>query len=272
MPRLRGLAFVVSALLSAAPALANFCAQDAVPAATLLFPYVEVSMTPAGRPALAEQTRNARENEAEEEDEVIEDASELGGDKDFRALCDALHRHGMGLVLDFVPNHMRVGGRDNAWWLDVLEWGRESPFAEYFDINWDAVRSDLKGRVLLPVLGEQYGAILEKGEITLRFDPAEGSFSAWYYEPRFPISPRSYPLILAEGGEVLAEIARDFATIGRRPRMAAGTRAASAAPPPEAPLGSALRADFPRATPVASGSPSRTPTAGASSPSGRKVV
>jgi (1->4)-alpha-D-glucan 1-alpha-D-glucosylmutase len=142
---------------------------------------------------------------------------ELGGDADFRALAAALRAHGMGLVLDFVPNHMGIGGRDNAWWLDVLEWGRASPFAEYFDINWQASRPDLKGRVLLPVLGDQYGVILEAGEIRLDFDAAEGSFSAWYYEHRFPISPPSYPAILMAGGPALSEIAEDFAALARRP-------------------------------------------------------
>jgi (1->4)-alpha-D-glucan 1-alpha-D-glucosylmutase len=82
---------------------------------------------------------------------------EIGSDADFHALVDALQRHGMGLILDFVPNHMGVGARDNAWWLDVLEWGRESPFTAFFDVNWDPPRPDLNGRVLLPVLGEQYG-------------------------------------------------------------------------------------------------------------------
>jgi len=138
---------------------------------------------------------------------------ELGGDEGFRELVDALHRHGMGLILDIVPNHMAVGGRDNAWWLDVLEWGGDSPFAEYFDINWDATRPDLKGRVLLPVLGDQYGVVLESGEIELRFDAAEGSFSAWYFEHRLPISPRTYPAILMAGGEVLSELDCAFAAL-----------------------------------------------------------
>ena len=138
---------------------------------------------------------------------------ELGGDEEFRELVDALHRHGMGLILDIVPNHMAVGGCDNAWWLDVLEWGRDSPFAEYFDINWDATRPDLKGRVLLPVLGDQYGVVLENGEIELRFDAGEGSFSAWYFEHRLPISPRTYPAILIAGGETLSEFACAFATL-----------------------------------------------------------
>ena len=85
---------------------------------------------------------------------------EIGSEADFRSLVDALQAHGMGLILDFVPNHMGVGGSDNAWWLDVLEWGQDSPFAAYFDINWNASRTDLKGRVLLPVLNEQYGIVL----------------------------------------------------------------------------------------------------------------
>src|SRR6516164_3561403 len=138
---------------------------------------------------------------------------ELGGDEGFRELVDALHRHGMGLILDIVPNHMAVGGRDNAWWLDVLEWGRDSPFAEFFDINWDATRADLRGRVLLPVLADQYGVVLESGEIELRFDAAEGSFSAWYFEHRLPISPRTYPAILMAGGEVLSELDCAFAAL-----------------------------------------------------------
>jgi (1->4)-alpha-D-glucan 1-alpha-D-glucosylmutase len=150
---------------------------------------------------------------------------EIGSEEDFRVLVDALHRHGMGLILDFVPNHMGVGGRDNAWWLDVLEWGRESRFAEYFDINWEAVRADLRGRVLLPVLGEQYGMVLENGEIALRFDAEQGSFSAWYFEHRLPISPRTYPSILVEGGSLLADFTTNFAVLPRQ-ALAAHERAA----------------------------------------------
>ena len=139
---------------------------------------------------------------------------ELGGEEGFRELVDALHRHGMGLILDIVPNHMAVGGCDNAWWLDVLEWGRDSPFSAYFDINWDATRPDLKGRVLLPVLDDQYGAVLERGEVELRFDAEEGSFSAWYFDHRWPISPRTYPSILMAGGETLSGLSCAFATLG----------------------------------------------------------
>lgn len=142
---------------------------------------------------------------------------EIGGEEDFRALTEALAAHRMGLLVDIVPNHMGVGGRDNAWWLDVLEWGETSPYAAYFDINWDPIREDLKGRVLLPVLGDQYGAVLESGDIALRFDPAEGSFSAWYYEHRFPICPHSYPTILRRGGPALAELEPAFARLRRLP-------------------------------------------------------
>lgn len=121
---------------------------------------------------------------------------EIGDEAALTALCDGLARRGLGLLLDFVPNHMGVGGKDNDWWLDVLEWGQASPYAGYFDIEWHAPRADLRDKVLLPVLGDQYGAVLEKGEIALRFDRATGSFSAWYYDNRFPISPRRYAAIL----------------------------------------------------------------------------
>jgi (1->4)-alpha-D-glucan 1-alpha-D-glucosylmutase len=140
---------------------------------------------------------------------------EIGSDDDFHAFTAALRAHGMGLILDIVPNHMGIGGADNAWWLDVLEWGAASPYAAYFDITWDALREDLKGRVLLPVLGDQYGAVLERGEIALRFDAAAGSFSAWYHHHRFPISPLSYAAILGRGGPALADLAQEFAALPR---------------------------------------------------------
>jgi (1->4)-alpha-D-glucan 1-alpha-D-glucosylmutase len=139
---------------------------------------------------------------------------EIGSDDDFRALVDALHARDMGLIVDIVPNHMGIG-RDNSWWLDVLEWGESSPYARYFDINWDAARPDLKGRVLLPVLGDQYGAILEAGEIALRFDAANGSFSFWYYEHQFPVSPLLYDRILTAGGTIPAALTPELAALKR---------------------------------------------------------
>jgi (1->4)-alpha-D-glucan 1-alpha-D-glucosylmutase len=124
---------------------------------------------------------------------------EIASDEDFELFVAALKRHGMGLIMDVVPNHMAVMGTDNGWWLDVLENGPASRFAGYFDIDWYALSADLPGRVLLPILGDHYGTVLEKGELTLRFDREEGSFSVFYYEHRFPIDPKEYPGILGHG-------------------------------------------------------------------------
>jgi len=123
---------------------------------------------------------------------------ELGTPQDFEALVAALHARGMGLVLDIVPNHMGVGGKDNHWWLDTLQWGEQSPYARYFDIDFKTTRRGLRGKVMIPVLGDQYGKILRAGEIRLAFDAASGSFSAWYHDHRFPLDPRSYPQIFSK--------------------------------------------------------------------------
>lgn len=151
---------------------------------------------------------------------------EIGTEAEFQALTAALHARGMGLIVDIVPNHMGVGA-DNAWWMDVLEWGEASPYAGYFDINWRAGRPDLEGRVLLPVLAGQYGAILTAGEIELRFDAEAGSFSFWYWEHRFPVSPLSYRRILLAGGADLGDVAAEFAVL-RSTRRDARCRAAVA--------------------------------------------
>ena len=85
---------------------------------------------------------------------------------------------------------------DNPWWLDVLEWGPTSPHAASFDIDWEMLPYRARGGVLLPILGTSYGEALENGEIELRYDAAEGSFSAWYFEHRLPIAPQRYSEIL----------------------------------------------------------------------------
>jgi (1->4)-alpha-D-glucan 1-alpha-D-glucosylmutase len=117
---------------------------------------------------------------------------EFGGEEAFSRLSLALAKADIGLILDFVPNHMGVGRADNGWWLDVLEWGERSPHAASFDIDWESLPFKAEGGVLLPILGRAYGDVLESGEIKLAFDPAEGSFSAWYYEHRLPIRPNRY--------------------------------------------------------------------------------
>lgn len=117
---------------------------------------------------------------------------EIGSEADHAGMIDALRRHRLGHILDIVPNHMGV--TENQWWLDVLENGRNSPFARYFDIDWHPIKKELSGKVLLPVLGDQYGKVLENQDLTLRF--SEGAFRVAYYDNRFPISPRTYPKIL----------------------------------------------------------------------------
>jgi (1->4)-alpha-D-glucan 1-alpha-D-glucosylmutase len=121
---------------------------------------------------------------------------EFGGEEAFRRLSDALAQADMGLILDFVPNHMGVHYADNVWWLDVLEWGPKSPYATFFDIAWDTLPGRPQGGVLIPILGTTYGEALEGGEIELRYNAAEGSFSAWYYEHRLPIGPNRYSEML----------------------------------------------------------------------------
>ncbi|HMA11965.1 MAG TPA: malto-oligosyltrehalose synthase, partial [Steroidobacteraceae bacterium] len=121
----------------------------------------------------------------------------------FERFVAELKRRGMGQIMDMVPNHMGIMGADNEWWLDVLENGQASRFAGHFDIDWYAVPGEAPGRVLLPVLGDHYGAVLENGELALAFDAEEGSFSVFYFAHRFPVDPREYPRILAHGLERL---------------------------------------------------------------------
>ena len=120
---------------------------------------------------------------------------ELGGEPALRRLVTTIRAHEMGLIVDIVPNHMGVGGADNAWWLDVLEWGRASPYARFFDIDWDPPDPLLRDRVLSPFLGAPYGQCLQAGDIQLRFDPATGGLSAIYHEHVYPITPRDYPRV-----------------------------------------------------------------------------
>src|SRR6201994_619628 len=121
---------------------------------------------------------------------------ELGGEAGFERLSAALKQHNLGLILDFVPNHVGVHFADNPWWLDVLEWGPASPHAASFDIDWEQLPYRTRGGVLLPILGSSYGEALEIGEIELRYEESEGSFSAWYFEHRLPIAPERYSEIL----------------------------------------------------------------------------
>ena len=120
---------------------------------------------------------------------------ELGGEEGYAAFLSALQEHGLKQILDFVPNHMGVGGSDNAWWLSVLEWGQDSPCVTYFDIDWTPRYPGATPKLVLPFLGDHYGDALDKGDMALSFDATEGSFSVWYAEHRFPICPREYAFI-----------------------------------------------------------------------------
>jgi (1->4)-alpha-D-glucan 1-alpha-D-glucosylmutase len=134
---------------------------------------------------------------------------ELGGEAGFARLSDALAEAGIGLILDFVPNHVGIHFADNAWWLDVLEWGEKSSFAAAFDIDWDLLPHRRGGGVLLPILGSPYGHALEQGEIVLKYAAQEGSFAAWYYDHKLPIRPDRY-------GEIIRTIV-NVANAGNEP-------------------------------------------------------
>jgi (1->4)-alpha-D-glucan 1-alpha-D-glucosylmutase len=121
---------------------------------------------------------------------------EIGGREAFDILVETLHKHGLKLILDFVPNHMGVAGGLNAWWQDVLENGQTSSYAHFFDIDWDPLKPELGNKVLLPLLGDQYGVVLENGELQLRLE--DGAFTVWYYALPLPVAPPTYGQILGE--------------------------------------------------------------------------
>ncbi|MGC1786778.1 MAG: malto-oligosyltrehalose synthase [Terriglobales bacterium] len=134
---------------------------------------------------------------------------EIGTADDFDRFVATLHEHGMGLILDIVPNHMGVMGSDNAWWLDVLENGESSIYSDFFDIDWQPLKDELHGKVLVPVLHDHYGAVLESGELKLVFDSERGQFDVAYREHRFPVDPKEYPRILEYCGTKASEILGD---------------------------------------------------------------
>jgi len=120
--------------------------------------------------------------------------AELGGEPAFQRLAAALGARGMGLLVDVVPNHMGIAQNRNAWWLDVLENGPASPYASTFDIDWRPVKTELTDKVLLPVLGDQYGAVLDRGELKLVLE--DGCFLVRYFDAVLPIAPRAWSRIL----------------------------------------------------------------------------
>ncbi len=125
---------------------------------------------------------------------------ELGGEDGFRALVDALRKNGLGLILDFVPNHMGISGAFNAWWRDVLELGPRSRYAQFFDIHWNNHGNN--DRVLVPVLEKHYGVVLESGGLQIAME--DGAFYVKVGETFFPLRPRSCADILRRVTSALA--------------------------------------------------------------------
>jgi (1->4)-alpha-D-glucan 1-alpha-D-glucosylmutase len=130
---------------------------------------------------------------------------EIGSEEDYKAFVEELSRHGMSQILDVVPNHMGIGKSSNPWWQDVLENGPSSIYAAFFDIDWRPLKDELQDKVLLPILGDLYGLVLEKQEITLAHE--DGSFFLQYYEHRLPIAPETYGRILTHRRYELAQLA-----------------------------------------------------------------
>ena len=128
----------------------------------------------------------------------------IGSEADFADLADALRQRGMSQLLDVVPNHMGVGSSLNEWWNDVLENGPISTYAPYFDVDWAPLQSELRDKVLLPILGDQYGRVLENGELQLAF--RDGAFFLEYYEHVLPIAPSSYATVLSGPCDRLARV------------------------------------------------------------------
>jgi (1->4)-alpha-D-glucan 1-alpha-D-glucosylmutase len=156
-------------------------------------------------PILETATKNSHGYDVADHNRVRE---EIGGAPALERLAVGLRARGMGLLLDIVPNHMGIAGNNNAWWLDVLEKGPVSAYASFFDIDWHPVKQELHNKVLLPILGDQYGAVLDKGELQLR--RSEGRFRVHYYDTVLPLALRSYSRILTHRMEQLHADEKDM--------------------------------------------------------------
>ena len=119
---------------------------------------------------------------------------EIGTEEEYHEMIRELQKYGMGQLLDVVPNHMCITSEHNAWWMDVLENGPSSLYSDYFDIDWEPVKKELKNKILIPILGAQYGITLERQELQLVFE--NGEFFLCYYQHKLPIRPETYIDIL----------------------------------------------------------------------------
>src|SRR5436190_563160 len=129
---------------------------------------------------------------------------ELGGEAAYREFVARLEEHGMGHILDMVPNHM-AASTQNPWWYDVLENGPNSPYADFFDIDWYPIKPELADKLLLPILGKQYGEVLEEHQLTIEF--REGAFLIRYFDNELPLSPKSVgPLLENRIGDLRTDL------------------------------------------------------------------
>jgi len=133
---------------------------------------------------------------------------EIGDERDYRRFVESLRGRDMGHIIDLVPNHMGIAQSANPWWQDVLENGPSSRYAPIFDIDWHPLKPELENKVLLPILGDSYGAVLERQDIRLEY--ADGAFRVRYFADTLPISPGTYEQILAtQSDAVIDEIGAD---------------------------------------------------------------
>jgi (1->4)-alpha-D-glucan 1-alpha-D-glucosylmutase len=136
---------------------------------------------------------------------------ELGGEEGFNSLVSALHAQGMGLIIDFVPNHMSAHPQWNKWWRSVLANGPSSSVSEYFDVDWNPVNSNLHGKVLLAILGGQYGDVLESGDLKIGYH--DGEFCLLYGDYNLPLNPRQMKVLLRHRWHEVADSSGvDYAT------------------------------------------------------------
>src|SRR5262249_37629991 len=136
---------------------------------------------------------------------------EIGSYEELQEMVAELKNYGMGQVLDFVPNHMGIGPGTNPWWRDVLANGRASEFAEFFDLDWDPLKPELHNKLLLPILGDQYGAELEAGRIRLRV--SDDGFEVVCQDTSLPLDPQTIPMIFAPAHRALDDSAPEIAAL-----------------------------------------------------------
>src|SRR6202522_3853605 len=132
---------------------------------------------------------------------------EMGGEDGHKVFCQGLSELGLGQVLDIVPNHMAIG-RENRYWWDVLENGPSSRYAQWFDIDWNSSAVKLQTKVLIPVLGDQYGRILSSGQI--KVERRGVTFQVRYADNLFPVAPRSLSIVLAKAAQAASNDTLNF--------------------------------------------------------------